>query len=102
MDRWAGPERRRRGETGDPLSVRTSHTGAEVTEEGGREQKDGGDERKRKEENQENKNYIRDRTEEEWDEELKSIYLLFFFFVVFCFPRVHFMSYSPKVVFFLF
>lgn len=51
-------------------------------EAGGREQKDGGNERKSKEENQENKNYIQDCTEEEeWDEELKSIYLLFFLWV---------------------
>lgn len=69
--------------------------------EGRRELKDGGDERKSKEENQENKIYIRDFTEEEErDEELKSIYLLFFCCFFFCFPRVRFMSYSPKVVFF--
>lgn len=68
-------------------------------EEGG--QKDGGNERKSKEENQENKNYIQDCTEEEeWDEELKSIYLLFFCFL--CFPRVHFHVLQSKSFFFLF
>lgn len=98
----ATEEREERG----PFISPDVHTGAEMTDaslgrrEGGREQKDGGNERKSKEENQENKSYARDCTEEEWDEELKSIYLLFF--VVFCFPRVRFMSYSPKVFFLFF
>lgn len=38
--------------------------------------------------------------EEEWDEKFKSIYLLFFC-RFFCFSRVHFLSYSPKVSFFV-
>lgn len=76
-----------RGQRGTHYQSRRPTRGAEMTDaplEGGREQKDGGNERKSKEENQENKNYTRDCTEEEeWDEELKSIYLLFFllFFV---------------------
>lgn len=74
---------------GNPLSVRTSHTGAEMTDaplerrEGGREQKVGGYERKSKEENHENKNETQDCMEAERDEELKSIDLLFLSFNIF-------------------
>lgn len=68
--------------------------------EGGREQKDGGNERKSKEENQENKNYTRDCTEEEWDEELKSIYLLFFCCFLFSKSSLHVLQ--SKSCFFLF
>lgn len=94
VGRWAGPERRRGGRgggagRGGPIispdrSTQGGRNGRCTVKRGRRE----GTERWRQREEKQrgepgNKNYIRDCTEEEWDEELKSIYLLFFcsFFV---------------------
>lgn len=88
VDRWEEPESWGRAQ-------RTSLWGETHCRRGGEE--DGTEKMeptrgKAKRRTRKIKMYIRDLTEAERDEGIKSIYLLFF-----CFPRVHFMSYSPKV-----